>query len=64
MTEAEQSVRRAAEKISPEICSRFKTAAKLDAKDRLTIIEIARQALVPFLDKTGGKNDAAKKEKS
>ncbi len=62
MTEAEQSVRQAAANLSPEICARFKTEAKLNPDDRQAIIEMARQALVPFLPKPDAKPDTAKKE--
>jgi F-type H+-transporting ATPase subunit alpha len=30
------------------VCARFETAANLNDADRKTIVEIARQALVPF----------------
>jgi F-type H+-transporting ATPase subunit alpha len=44
-------VREAAATIPAEVSARFETAAKLSDEDKKTIIEIARQALVPFLPK-------------
>ena len=51
MTEAGRAVREAAATIPAEVSARFETAAKLSDEDKKTIIEIARQALVPFLPK-------------
>jgi F-type H+-transporting ATPase subunit alpha len=51
MTVAGQAVREAAAKIPAEVSARFETAAKLSEEDKKTIIEIARQALVPFQPK-------------
>ncbi len=51
MTEAEQAVQEAARKISKQIATRFETADKLSDEDRQAIVEIARQALVPFQPK-------------
>jgi F-type H+-transporting ATPase subunit alpha len=51
MTEAGSAVRGAAANIPAEISARFETAAKLSDEDKKAIIEIARQALVPFQPK-------------
>ena len=51
MTDAGRAVREAAATIPAEVAARFETAAKLSDEDRKTIIEIARQALVPFQPK-------------
>jgi len=51
MTEAGSAVRGAAANIPAEISARFETAAKLSDEDKKGIIEIARQALVPFQPK-------------
>ena len=48
MTDAEHAVQEAAAKIPAEVRARFETADKLSDEDRKAIIEIARQALVPF----------------
>ena len=48
MTDAEHAVQDAAASIPAEVCARFESADKLSDEDRKTIIEIARQALVPF----------------
>jgi F-type H+-transporting ATPase subunit alpha len=48
MSDAELAVREAAAEIPAEVCSRLDTTDKLSDEDRETIIEIARQALVPF----------------
>ena len=45
MAAAEQAVRDAATDLPQDLCARFDTAAKLDDKDRATIIDIARRAL-------------------
>jgi F-type H+-transporting ATPase subunit alpha len=49
MNEAECAVREAAVTIPPEVCARFATATQLEADDRKTIVDIASQALEPFL---------------
>lgn len=51
MTDAEQAVRQAAEEIPSQVSGRLETAQKLSDADRETIIQIARQALVPFQPK-------------
>jgi F-type H+-transporting ATPase subunit alpha len=51
MPEAEHAVQGAAANLPAELCARFESADKLSDDDRKAIIEIARQALVPFLDK-------------
>jgi F-type H+-transporting ATPase subunit alpha len=51
MAEAELAVRKAAAEIPPEVCSRFDTTAKLNTADRAAIIQIAKQALMPFRPK-------------
>jgi F-type H+-transporting ATPase subunit alpha len=48
MTSAERAVRRAATEIPGEVIERLGTAGQLSATDRETIIDIARQALLPF----------------
>ncbi|TAM62720.1 MAG: alternate F1F0 ATPase, F1 subunit alpha [Rhodanobacter sp.] len=45
MAAAEQAVRDAATDLPQDLCARFDTAAKLDDKDRATIIDIASRAL-------------------
>jgi F-type H+-transporting ATPase subunit alpha len=44
-------VQEAAANILAEVCARFESADKLSDEDRNAIIEIARQALTPFLPK-------------
>jgi F-type H+-transporting ATPase subunit alpha len=44
-------VRQAAAAIPAEVSARFDTAAKLSDEDKKTMIEIARQALIPFQPK-------------
>ena len=51
MRDAGHAVQEAAAKFSPEICARFETTDKLSDEDRKTIIEVARQALIPFQPK-------------
>lgn len=51
MQDAEHTVHEAAANIPAEMCARFASADKLSDEDRKAIIEIARQALVPFLPK-------------
>jgi F-type H+-transporting ATPase subunit alpha len=48
MTEAEQTVRKAAAEIPAEVSERLDSADKLSDEDRETIIEIARKALEEF----------------
>jgi len=48
MTAAQKAVREAATKIPADVVERFDTEAKLSDDDRKLIIEISRQALVPF----------------
>ncbi len=55
MKDAQHAVHEAAVKIPAEIRARFETADKLSDEDRKTIIEIARQALAPFLPKPEAK---------
>ncbi len=52
MKDAELAVQEAASTISSDIISCFESSTKLADHDRTTIVEIARQALVPFLPKT------------
>ena len=56
MAEAEHAVREAAAQILPEVCSRFDTAAGLNTADRAAIIQIAKQALMPFRPKAVAEN--------
>jgi len=56
MAEAEHAVREAAAEIPPEVCSRFDTAAKLNTADRAAIIQVAKQALMPFRPKAVAEN--------
>jgi F-type H+-transporting ATPase subunit alpha len=51
MTAAGQAVRAAAAAIPKEVSARFETAPKLSDEDKKTVVEIARQALVPFQPK-------------
>ena len=51
MTDAEHAVQEAAANIPADVCARFETAAELNAEDRKTIIDIARQALARFQPK-------------
>jgi F-type H+-transporting ATPase subunit alpha len=48
MTAAEHAVQEAAAHIPAEVRDRFETAEKLSDEDRKAIVEIARQALIPF----------------
>ncbi len=57
MTQAEKAVIEAAAKIPAEVCARFETAKTLSDEDRDTIIELARQALVPFQPKLEANTD-------
>jgi F-type H+-transporting ATPase subunit alpha len=54
MTDAEQAVYEAAMNIPVDVSTRFETAGNLSDEDRGTIIEIARHALVRFLNPDGG----------
>jgi F-type H+/Na+-transporting ATPase subunit alpha len=58
MKDAGHAVQAAAENIPAEVRARFETADKLSDEDRKAIIEIARQALVPFQPKPEVKPDA------
>lgn len=49
MPAAEQAVREAAGNIPAQVVARFESADKLSDEDRRAIVEIARQALAPFL---------------
>ncbi len=51
MSDAESAVHKAAANIPDEVSGRFETADKLSDEDRKTILDIARQALAPFLPK-------------
>ena len=57
MPDAEHAVQKAAENIPADMCARFESTDKLSDKDRNTIIEIARQALMPFQPKPDVKAD-------
>ncbi len=48
MPDAVHAVSEAAAKLATEICSRFETAEKLSDDEHKVIIELARQALIPF----------------
>jgi F-type H+-transporting ATPase subunit alpha len=48
MTKAQHAVELAAANIPPDVCARFASADKLSDADRTVIVDIARQALVPF----------------
>jgi F-type H+-transporting ATPase subunit alpha len=58
MSDAELAVREAATEIPAEVSARFDTADKLSDEDRVTIIAIARQALVPFQPEAEAKAEA------
>jgi F-type H+-transporting ATPase subunit alpha len=51
MTEAENAVQQVAANIPADVRMRFESADKLNDKDRMAIIEIARQVLIPFQPK-------------
>lgn len=51
MTDAERAVREAAADIPDEVTARLATAEKLSEEDRITITQIAREALVRFQTK-------------
>jgi len=57
MTDAENAVIEAELNIPAEVSARFETAKELSDEDRQTIIELARQALVPFQPKLEAKPD-------
>jgi F-type H+-transporting ATPase subunit alpha len=61
MTDAEQSVRKAAADIPAKVSGRLDLADKLSAEDRETIIEIARKALEEFSTEPGS-NDELEQE--
>jgi F-type H+-transporting ATPase subunit alpha len=48
MPDAERAVREAAAQIPTQLCTRLGTENQLDAADRDSILDIARQALAPF----------------
>jgi F-type H+-transporting ATPase subunit alpha len=58
MSDAELAVREAATEIPAEVSARFDTADKLSDEDRVTIIAIAHQALVPFQPEPEAKAEA------
>jgi F-type H+-transporting ATPase subunit alpha len=64
MTDAERAVHEAAANIPADVCARFETAAELNAEDRKTIIDIARQALARFQPKPDAKPEAKAELKS
>ncbi len=64
MPDAERAVRDAAAKIPDDMTGRFETAKTLSDDDRKAIIEIARQALPPFLPKPKKPGDPQKPDKS
>lgn len=57
MPDAEHAVQKAAENIPAQVRARLESADKLSDEDRDTIIEIARQALIPFQPKPDAKAD-------
>jgi F-type H+-transporting ATPase subunit alpha len=57
MTEAEQTVRKAAAEIPAEVSERLDSADKLSDEDRETIIEIARKALEEFSPEPDSKSE-------
>jgi F-type H+-transporting ATPase subunit alpha len=57
MTEVEKAVIEAAARIPSEVSARFETAKELSDEDRETIIELARQALMPFQPQSEAKPD-------
>lgn len=52
MPGAEHAVRMAAKNIPADVCARFESADKLSDEDRDAVVEIARQALIPFQPKS------------
>jgi len=61
MTEAQKAVREAATHIPSEVGARFETADTLSDDDRTVIIDIAREALVPFQPKPEAKPEHDKR---
>ena len=64
MTDAERAVHEAAANIPADVCARFETAAELNAEDRKTIIDIAREALARFQPKPDATPEAKAEPKS
>jgi F-type H+-transporting ATPase subunit alpha len=64
MTDAERAVHEAAANIPADVCARFESAAELNAEDRKTIIDIARQALAHFQPKPDATPEAKAEPKS
>jgi F-type H+-transporting ATPase subunit alpha len=56
MADAERAVQAAAADIPPQIGARLETADKLSNEDRETIVDLAREALVPFQAKPQAKH--------
>jgi F-type H+/Na+-transporting ATPase subunit alpha len=51
MKAAETAVREAVARIPAKLCAEFETAAVLEDRDRRTVVDIAREALLPFQPK-------------
>ena len=64
MTDAEHAVQKAAANIPAEVCARFESTDTLSDEDRNTIIEIARQVLVPFQPEAELKAEATPQPKA
>ncbi|MEI9991636.1 MAG: alternate F1F0 ATPase, F1 subunit alpha [Rhizomicrobium sp.] len=64
MTAAENAVQTAAANIPPEVRARFEKADTLSDEDRKAIVEIARQALIPFQPKPDSGTQARPKPKT
>ena len=64
MTDAERAVHEAAANIPADVCARFETAPELNAEDRKTIIDIAREALARFQPKPDDTPEAKAEPKS
>jgi F-type H+/Na+-transporting ATPase subunit alpha len=64
MTDAERAVHEAAANIPADVCARFESAAELNAEDRKTIIDLARQALARFQLKPDATPEAKAEPKS
>jgi len=58
MTEAEQAVQTATTKIPAEVVERLQTSKSLSDEDRKTILNITRQALVPFQPEPAAKSES------
>jgi F-type H+-transporting ATPase subunit alpha len=58
MPDAGRAVRAAAATLPGEVSARFETADKLSDEDKKTVVEIARQALVPFQPRPEPKPEA------